>query len=133
MQAVAILRDRPVQLEWMLADRQVQLALERSPADQLLLRAQPARARRPVATPQTDVTDIAIGSQDAAVTLEQLQVFRDIYYAADRPAPGKPNGRLGPDEYFLLGDNAAPFLRTAAGGRPAPSRAGACLGRVVRW
>ncbi len=51
-------------------------------------------------------TPLAIGAQGLAVTLEDMRIFRDVYYT--RPAGGKSSGliRLGGNEYYVLGDNS---------------------------
>jgi len=51
-------------------------------------------------------TPFAIGAQGSEVELEDLKIFRDVYYYNLLPNNnGKESVRLGPREYFLLGDN----------------------------
>lgn len=49
--------------------------------------------------------EIAIGARGGEWEVETFRVMRDVHYAVPR-ASGKP-WRLGEDEYFLVGDNAA--------------------------
>lgn len=54
---------------------------------------------------------LAIGSRGAAVEIESLRVLRDTYYLRPRGPAGPSWGcdnavMLGPDEYFVLGDNS---------------------------
>lgn len=55
---------------------------------------------------------LAIGVQGGAVTLDQVRVYRDVYYTASLAfSPRRASGvvapyKLGPDEFFVLGDNS---------------------------
>ena len=62
----------------------------------------PAAGRRP------DVTSpFRLGADGATVAFRHVKLYRDIYYRpGDRHAGAEPY-QLGPDEYFMLGDNSA--------------------------
>jgi len=65
---------------------------------------------RPDGPPRPVARPLAIGSQGLGVRLEQVRVYRDVYYTLpigleDRPGLGRPY-RLDHDEYFVLGDNS---------------------------
>ena len=48
-----------------------------------------------------------LGAEGATIAFRQVKLYRDIYYrGGDRRASHEPY-QLGPDEYFLLGDNSA--------------------------
>jgi len=55
---------------------------------------------RPVSRP------LAIGANDLEVTIQRLQVYRDIYYTPSTHPANTLARQLGPDEYFILGDNS---------------------------
>jgi signal peptidase I len=62
----------------------------------------PAADRRP------DVTGpFRVGAEGATVAFRHVKLYRDIYYRpGDRHAGPEPY-QLGPDEYFMLGDNSS--------------------------
>jgi len=65
---------------------------------------------RPETHPRPSVEPLAIGSKGLGVRLEQVRVYRDIYYTVpigleDRPGLGSAY-RLDYDEYYVLGDNS---------------------------
>lgn len=96
-------RSKEVQLEVSLIDRQFLLALDGRTAV-----AHPYE--RDDAPPDTASRPLAIGSRGLGVELRHVRVYRDVYYTRplgptarwglDKPAT------LGPDEYFVLGDNS---------------------------
>ena len=55
---------------------------------------------------------VALGVRGGAMTLADLRIYRDIYYtSALANTPRRPFGvdapyQLGPDEFFVLGDNS---------------------------
>ena len=108
-------------LEVSLLDRQFVLALDGRPA--VVCPYEPAdRASRPTSRP------LAVGSAGLGVEIRDLRVYRDVYYThpiglqarwgVDEPA------RLGPDEYFVLGDNSpiSDDSRTWPAGPAVPER-----------
>jgi signal peptidase I len=115
---------KPRRLEWLLADDQVQLALD----DRLLV---DYRYERSTSGPGGAARNVAIGARGAAVELRHLQVLRDVYYT---PGLGERQTKvqLGPDEYFLLGDNSPHSLDSRAWSAPGLSST-LIVGRVVRW
>jgi signal peptidase I len=91
---------RPFRLEWLLADRQVQLALDGRVV--LVYPYEPGGAQR--AHPPAG-SDLAIGARGAEVVLSGLEVWRDVFYTPP-PAGQAPEYQLGAGEYYLLGDNS---------------------------
>lgn len=90
------------QVELSLVDRQLLLAID----DQLVF---PCYEFAPSNLPQQPTTrPFAIGSIGAALEVTDLAVLRDIYYTrpSDRCWAIDRSYRLGPDEYFVLGDNS---------------------------
>jgi len=52
---------------------------------------------------------VSIGAQGLSVRLRNLTLYRDLYHssqAVGAPPPQVAHWQLGPDDYFLLGDNA---------------------------
>lgn len=60
------------------------------------------RSRRAVSGPS-----VAIGAAGRQVELADLWIGRDIHYLTDMDRDGPHSWRLGEDEWFVLGDNAA--------------------------
>ncbi len=95
--------EQGLMVELSLFDRQFLLAL-----DGRTTVARPyaaAEGRQPVPQP------VAIGAPGLEVMLRDLRVYRDAYYlcpvAAGRLQAGERPIPLGPNEYFVLGDNSA--------------------------
>ena len=64
------------------------------------------RPDRPAAPP---AQPLGIGADRLAVTLEDVRVYRDVYYTEPvwaRRAKGEAVVHLGPGEYYVLGDNS---------------------------
>jgi signal peptidase I len=89
------LLQKPTAMEFVVADRCVQLAIAG--------RTRVQYDYEPAAAPSQSPRGLAVGSQNARVRARSLRVLRDIYYTADA---GSPQYRLGDREYFLLGDNS---------------------------
>ncbi len=51
-------------------------------------------------------TPFAIGSSGLDVQVTRIQIYRDIYYTPATRASDSKSRQLGPDEYFVLGDNS---------------------------
>jgi type IV secretory pathway protease TraF len=86
-------------LELSLFDRQFLFAID----GRTLIKFQlPGRPLHPL-----DSRPLRIGASNLRVWVSQLRVYRDIFYLNDRglALPWRVERRLGPDEYFLLGDN----------------------------
>ena len=113
----------PFRLDWMLADRQVQLALD----GQVVIEY----AYGSAGVPPDGLPSLAIGAQGSEVSLSRLEVWRDVDYT---PGPARDRRKfvLGPDEYFLLGDNSPHSRDSRSWGRFGVS-AGRLIGRVLRW
>ncbi len=116
--------NRSAEFAWMLADQLVQLSVD----GHVLIQTpyEPTKTDGPTAPAQ-----LAIGVRAADVTIEKLTLFRDVYYT-----PGPPDGvteyQLGPDEYFLLGDNSPHSQDGRWWSEPGVSLRN-IVGRVLRW
>jgi len=96
-------RSKEVRLEVSLIDRQFLLALDGHTAV-----AYPYEHGDP--PPDAASRPLAIGSRGLGVELRDVRIYRDVYYTR----PVGPTARwgldepvtLGPDEYFVLGDNS---------------------------
>jgi signal peptidase I len=75
---------------------------------------------------------LAIGAIGTAVFLSKLEVLRDVYYvpATGSGQPASPCYRLGPDQYFLLGDNS-PVSVDSRQWQPAGVSGNVLMGRVL--
>jgi signal peptidase I len=80
---------------------------------------------------------LAIGADAAALAVSDLEVRRDVHYT---PGPqGQTRYRLGPDEYFVLGDNSANSIDSRTWSRDsAENKCGGVtsdmlLGPVLTW
>ena len=94
-----LLPGRTHQLEIAFVDRRASLALdgvEVVPSLDLPARAGRGGVRQP----------LQLGARGALVRVKNLRLFRDIHYRADGPNGTKSPCRLGPGEYFMLGDNS---------------------------
>jgi signal peptidase I len=99
---VELLPGRPFRLEASLVDQQFLVAVDGH------VLVEHAYRRRGPATP--GARSVAIGTGGLRVEIDQVRLYRDVYYTrpvgvlarwgVDRPY------RLGPDEYFVLGDNS---------------------------
>jgi signal peptidase I len=92
-----------LQVEVSLFDRQFVLAFDGHSAV-----VHPYEATEPVGKPTP--RPLAIGSQGLGVELRDLRVYRDVYYTHPVGVKGRwgldEPFHLGPDEYFVLGDNS---------------------------
>jgi signal peptidase I len=119
------LLDQPTELILSLIDRQILLAIG-------------GRERLAFPIPATDQplrptsTPLAIGNRGLTVEVSRLQLCRDVYYTSPRTGKTNPAARLGPGEFFVLGDNS-PISRDSrswTGGEPLP--AALLIGRPLR-
>lgn len=117
------LLQEPTQLEFIVADRRVQLAV----AGQTLVQYDYEPASCP---PRFAAQMPAIGAQNARVRARHLRVFRDIYYTA---AGGSAQYRLGNREYFLLGDNSPHSLDSRVWSTQGGVTEGLLLGPAISW
>ena len=49
---------------------------------------------------------LAIGANGSELAIQRLQVYRDVYYTPPTHSIPAVVRKLGPDEYFILGDNS---------------------------
>ena len=120
---------RPVAIAWMLADGRAQLRLDgRIAAD---TRFRPTPFGRLTSTPAHDSTPLAIGARRADVRLEQIAVYRDLYYTGPESADRREY-QLGDDEYYVLGDNSPHSEDSRSWPRPAVG-SNEIVGRVLHW
>jgi signal peptidase I len=121
----ARLPDRPFELVFSTFDQQAVLAIDgRTVLTYDYQRS--ASPMHPISRP------LAIGASDLQIAITRLQVCRDVYYTPPTH-PVKTQGRqLGPDEYFILGDNSPISVdsRNWMGGETVPGRL--FVGRTVR-
>ena len=74
---------------------------------------------------------LEIGVEDAAIRLGKLDVLRDVYYTQ---VPGGPNQyRLGPNEYFVLGDNSPHSVDSRVWAMGGGVSSGLLLGPALAW
>lgn len=112
-------RQRPVRLALSNADYVVRVEVDgravlRSRSEQYDIDPQTARRRAAANMPSR----LMIAAQNVRATLTHVRIERDVYYTSDvqlgdRRTPAGTQGhplRLGPDEYFVLGDNSPASL-----------------------
>lgn len=58
-------------------------------------------------TPTPPSTPLAIGTQGLKANIQNLRVYRDVYYTPPVDAPAAEAIKLADDEYFVLGDNSS--------------------------
>jgi type IV secretory pathway protease TraF len=118
------LLERPVQLEFVVADRRVQFAL----GGRLLVQYD----YEPGVWAGEGKHVLALGANGGPIRARKLEVLRDVYYTREARTRGTQY-RLGKQEYFLLGDNSPHSLDSRdwspRGGVPADL----LLGPVVVW
>jgi signal peptidase I len=116
------------QWEVMLADHQLLLAIDDCPV--IEFRYQPIGGALENQAPR-----VAIGARGAEVELRDLQILRDIYYTTGSGASGETGSKyqLGPDEYFLLGDNSPHSLDSRVWSPHDGISARSIVGRAVKW
>ena len=101
---------KPGELSARLLDRTVELVL--SAFDQQILLAINGRTelifryQRWLGPPHPISRPFAIGATALKITIQRLQVFRDVYYTPPIHPVESLARQLGPDEYFILGDNS---------------------------
>ncbi len=96
-----VMYSRPMRAEVSLMDRQVLLALDGK------LAFEPWRYPAPSERGPTPWIPMRFGARGAAVEINSLKLFRDVYYSDDvgRRAIDGP-AQLKSNEYFVLGDNS---------------------------
>jgi signal peptidase I len=98
-QSAVRLLDRPVDLVLSTFDQRVLLAIDGEP----VLNFDYQRSSGPL---RPTSRPLAIGATDLEVAIGRLQVYRDVYYTPPTHAVKTLERQLGPDEYFVLGDNS---------------------------
>jgi signal peptidase I len=97
---------KPRHLEASVMDRRLTVALDGVPL------FEPFDYDDPRGTAGVDESPVALGVVDGTVAVNRLRIFRDVYYTSVLAnTPRQPFGvdapyRLGPDEFFVLGDNS---------------------------
>jgi signal peptidase I len=97
---------RTILLEAAVFDRRVQVAIDRQPL------FDPFDFDAPISVGNFSDSPIALGVRGGELEVRELRIYRDIYYTSSLAyTPRHPHGlstavRLGPDEYFVLGDNS---------------------------
>jgi signal peptidase I len=80
---------------------------------------------------------LQIGGLGTRVVVKNLQVWRDVYYTCPRPASCRGCDQpcvLGPDEYYVLGDNTVESRDSRHWPQEAPVRGEYVMGRpVLAW
>jgi signal peptidase I len=61
---------------------------------------------RPAGPLQMTARSFAIGARDLRIDVHRLMVWHNVYYTPARVPQGAGPRRLGPDEFFVLGDNS---------------------------
>ena len=90
---------RRAQLDFVLADHQLQLAID----NRLLA----AYSYVPTAIDDSGRSQaIAIGAKMADIEVDHLQILRDVYYLPAVSQGEQCSYQLGPKQYFVLGDNS---------------------------
>lgn len=98
---------RPMQLDVSVMDRRLTAHLDGVPL------FDPLDYEKASIGPNPGESPIAFGVRDGSLTLREIRLYRDVYYTNSLAfAPRIPFGvdhpyTLGPDEYFVLGDNSA--------------------------
>ena len=94
-------------LELMLADRRVQLAINKTVLVEYDYQRSDGTTPLEGQTPLLPSDQpLAIGVQGAQVEIRNLQILRDVYYTPGKMTSSQATYQLGPDEYFVLGDNS---------------------------
>jgi signal peptidase I len=97
---------RPVRLEASVMDRRLMVAIDGT------LLFDPIDFDDPAIGPGGRSSALALGVRGGSMTVEGFRVFRDVYYTCVMTGmPRRPFGvespyQLGPDEFFVLGDNS---------------------------
>jgi hypothetical protein len=116
------------QWELVLADQQLLLAIDGRTV--IEFRHQPSGGAL-----ETQLPRVAIGARGAEVELQDLEILRDIYYTAGPGTGGEEGGKyqLGPDEYFLLGDNSPHSVDSRVWSSQDGVSSGLIVGRALKW
>jgi signal peptidase I len=99
-------RSRPVRLEASTFDRALLVALDGRPA------FEPVPLPEPTGPPRFVASPISLGAGRGTIEASRLRVHRDVYYtptilgAPQRGFAVAEPYTLGPDEFFVLGDNS---------------------------
>jgi signal peptidase I len=94
-------RGRIHRVEMAFVDRRATVAVDGSTVLPPVDLPAPSAARSGVARP------LALGAEGVRATVRHLRLGRDVHYAATGTNGVGAPCQLGPDEYFLLGDNSA--------------------------
>ena len=98
---VSLLAGKRYHVEWALVDRRLTLRLDGVDVFPPLDLA-PCRERRPLVRP------VVLAAKDARATVSNIRLWRDVHYTqAGTNGVAGAVVRLGPQQYFVLGDNSA--------------------------
>jgi len=114
-------------LRFLNVDDRVRLEIDGETVAQADYDGNVAHPARPGAGLQSVLPRLGLGAEAGRVRFRSLRVLRDLYYTAiGSHATGAPLS-LGPDEYFVLGDNSGASADSRSFG---PVARGAILGRA---
>ncbi|QEH37654.1 Signal peptidase I V [Aquisphaera giovannonii] len=97
---------RAIRLEASAVDHRLRVAIDGRPL------FEPIDYDDPASGPPPDESPFGLGVRGGSVAVRDLKIFRDVYYTSTLGGiPRHPHGvsepcRLGPDEFFVLGDNS---------------------------
>jgi len=104
------LTSQPTPLEFIVADKSVRVASEGRMLLDYSFETASSHAVGSVDSDMETAVTLAIGASGGQIRIADIQVLRDIYYTPGYDRSGQAGStaqyRLGPAEYFLLGDNS---------------------------
>ncbi len=86
-------------VQWSTFDRQLLLVLDGVPV------CEPVECDTSAASAQASLQPARLGARGLHVSIDHLAIYRDVYYTPP-DVPRTAAYHLGPDEYFMLGDNS---------------------------
>jgi signal peptidase I len=98
-QAAAGILQKPTELTISLIDQQIVVAI--GSREEVVYRYEPLATAI-----QANLAPYSIGASDLDVQVSRLQIYRDVYYTPATRASDSKSCLLGPEEYYVLGDNS---------------------------